>query len=137
MTNTTSIPKLDEKGLRKFAFTMAIVISVLFGIILPYLFDYSIPKWPWLVGLLFIIWGAVLPNTLSYVYYIWMRFGLLISKITTPLIIGILFFLIITPMALLMKIFKNDPLTRKFDKSQKSYRINRDISLQSNFEKPY
>lgn len=61
----------------------------------------------------------LLPKTLNPIYKIWMRFGLIMSKITTPLILGLLFFIIITPMAFLVRIFKSDPMTRKLDHEKK------------------
>ena len=131
------IPKLDAKGLRQFAFTMGIVISILFGLILPYLFSYALPIWPWVVAVVFALWGLIAPKTINPIYLIWMRFGLIMSKITTPLILGILFYLVMTPMGIAMRIFKHDPMARKFDKTKDTYRVLRDTSIQNDIERPY
>ena len=137
MSELHTIPELDSKGLRKFAITMCIIICILFGVIIPYLFEHAWPIWPWLVGIVFLLWGTLLPLTLRPVYYIWMRFGLIMSKITTPLILGILFYLVLTPVGVVMRIFKNDPMSRNIDRTKNSYRKNRDESINTDFEKPY
>ena len=131
------IPELDAKGLRQFALTMAIIICVLFGLVIPFLFKHSLPIWPWVLGAILTIWGFLIPKTLRPIYHLWMRFGLLMSKITTPLILGILFYLIITPMGVVMRIFNKDPMARKFDNEKNSYRVPRDVSIQTDFERPY
>ena len=55
----------------------------------------------------------------------WMRFGLLLHKITNPIIMGLVFFVTVTPTALVMKMMGLDPLNRKIDRNAKSYWINR------------
>ena len=132
-----TIPELDTKGLRQFAFTMSAVICILFGLILPYLLGHAWPKWPWIIGAVFVFWGALIPKTLRPIYQVWMRFGLIMSKITTPLILGILFFLVVTPTGFVMRIFKGDPMGRKFDKTKNSYRVPRDESMRTDFERPF
>ena len=48
------------------------------------------------------LWALLIPDTLNLVYREWMRFGLLLSKVTTPIIMGAVFFLIITPTAIFL-----------------------------------
>ena len=48
-----AIPKLDKKGLRQFGFMFGGIIAGLFGIVLPWLFDFKYPYWPWGVLLVF------------------------------------------------------------------------------------
>ena len=137
MSELHTIPELDAKGLRRFALTMCVIICILFGLAIPFLFGHSWPIWPWLVGMVFLLWGTIAPLTLCPVYHVWMRFGLIMSKITTPLILGILFYLILTPAGLIMRIFNKDPMARKFDKTHDTYRRLRDESIHTDFEKPY
>ena len=75
--------------------------------------------------------------SLQPVYRGWMRFGLFMSGITTPLILGIVFFVLITPMALMLTLRKRDPLMRKMDASTESYRIRNQQAGNSKLEKPY
>jgi hypothetical protein len=62
------------------------------------------------LGGLLVLAGLTLPSRLGPVFRGWMAFGLLISKVTTPLFMGLLYFVAITPMGLLMRLFGRQPL---------------------------
>jgi hypothetical protein len=53
----------------------------------------------------------------------WMRFGAVMKKVTTPLILSIIYFVLITPLGLVMRVFGSDPLTRKLGNSVNTYRL--------------
>ena len=59
-----TIPELDKAGLRKFGFTTGAIVAVLFGLVLPYLFDLAWPRWPWVIAVVLFAWGAIAPATL-------------------------------------------------------------------------
>ena len=63
--------------------------------------------------------------------------GLLLNKITTPLIMGIVFFLVIAPFALVLRVIGKDPLRRSYDQSVSSYRIETDQTNQNDLENPF
>ena len=54
----------------------------------------------------------------------WMRFGLLLHKIVNPVIMGLVFFLTVTPTALIMRALGKDPLRRRLDK-ERDYLLDR------------
>ena len=137
MARATDIPELDAKGLRQFAFTMGVIIAALFGVLLPWLWNASFPVWPWVFASLFAVWGAAAPTSLRPVYRAWMRFGLLLNRIMTPVILGIVFYLVITPMAIVMRIRGRDTMARSFDSESKSYRLKSKRSPIEKMEKPY
>ena len=62
-----------------------------------------LPLWPWVIFGVLAVLGLVAPMALNPVYKIWMRFGLIMSKIMTPLIMGIVFYFVITPVGLFRK----------------------------------
>jgi len=130
------IPELDRKGLREFGLVTGGIVAGLFGLFFPWLLERSLPLWPWIVFGVLGVWGLIAPLSLRPVYRGWMRFGLMLSKVTTPLIMGIVFFVVITPVALILKIVGNDPMTRKFDDSE-SYRVPTKKAPTENLEKPY
>ncbi len=117
-----SIPELDRKGLRDFGLVTGAIVAALFGLFFPWLLERSLPLWPWALFAVLGIWGLLAPMSLRPVYRVWMRFGLLMSRVTTPLIMGIVFFLMITPMALVLKLLGKDAMARKLDNSM-SYRV--------------
>lgn len=81
----------------------------------------------WLLGLsgLFLVLAFTVPQALTPLNHIWFKFGLLLHKIVNPLVMGVLFFLTITPMALILRLMGKDPLRRKFDPAASSYWISR------------
>lgn len=131
------VPDIDRKGLREFGVVTGGVIALLFGLLLPWLFEFSYPTWPWMVFLILGSWGLIAPASLRPVYNMWMRFALLLSKVTTPLFLGIVFFTVFFPTALILKIFGKDPMQRKFDSTATSYRVSSPPAQANDLEKPF
>jgi hypothetical protein len=131
------IPQLDRKGLRDFGITTGALIAALFGLLFPWLLNLDFPIWPWILFGLLTALGLIIPQALRPVYEGWMRFGLLMSRITTPLVLGIVFFGIVLPMGLIMRLGRRDPMARKFDGSLLSYRVTSDKPSRDNMERPF
>jgi hypothetical protein len=66
-----------------------------------------------------------------------MRFGLLLNRIVTPVILGVLFFFIITPTSALMRLLRRDTMARSFDEEAKSYRVPSAKRPKSHMERPF
>ena len=132
-----AIPTLDAKGLREFGIVTGAIVAVLFGLFFPWVFDASFPLWPWVFFAVFAAWGLAAPNSLSGVYRVWMRFGLLMSKVTTPLIMGAVFYLVIAPVALILRVVRWDAMRRKFDPAADSYRIGSRSPTKESLERPF
>jgi hypothetical protein len=130
------IKDLDRKGLREFGLTTGGIVAVLFGLFFPWVLERPIPRWPWVIAGVLIAWGLVAPMSLQPVYRGWMKFGLLLSKITTPIIMGIVFYLVVTPMGIVRRMTGNDSLARRFDASA-SYRVPSPKPPAKNLEKPF
>ena len=73
-----------------------------------------------LVSVGFLCITLVKPDALFRLNQIWMQFGLLLGKIVSPIVLGILFFALFTPIAMLMRVFKRDEL-RLVMKPESSY----------------
>jgi large-conductance mechanosensitive channel len=106
---------------------LGIVFSIVFMIIAlwPLIGDGAIRLWALIVAGAFLALGLIAPKLLKPLNWVWFRFGLLLHKIINPIIMALLFFTTVTPIALMMKIFGKDSLHRKFDASAKSYWIER------------
>jgi Saxitoxin biosynthesis operon protein SxtJ len=72
-----------------------------------------VPTVFWVIGGALVGGGLLLPGTLGPVYRAWMRFGLALSKVTTPLVMGVIYFGLFTPMGLLRRAFGRDALVRR------------------------
>jgi len=68
-----------------------------------------------LLGAPLVLAGLILPGRLGPVYRAWMGFALLLSKVTTPIFMGITFFLVIGPVALIMRLLGKNPMVRRED----------------------
>ena len=135
--NTSTIQKLDARELRSFGLSTGAIVAVLFGALIPWIWGLKYPVWPWVILAVLGFWAMIMPKSLRPVYRLWMRIGLLISKLTTPIILGIVFFLVIVPVGLVLRIFSRDPLNRKFDSDVGTYRIEKDSQSAEALEKPY
>ncbi len=137
MSTAHPIPVLDRKGLREFGLVTGGIVAVLFGLFFPWLLDRPIPRWPWVIFGVLAVMGLAVPLALGPVYRTWMKFGLLMSKIMTPLIMGIVFFLTVTPMALLVRLLGKDYMARRLDRGATSYRIPSEATPPKRLEKPF
>lgn len=136
-TQAESIPELDAVGLRKFGLTTGAIVAGLFGLLLPWVWEFSFPIWPWIFFGVFGIWAMAAPTTMRAVYRGWMRIGLAISKVTTPLILGTVFFVLIMPVGLLMRLFRWDPMRRKLDLDVQTYRVEKRGASTGSLENPF
>ena len=134
---THTIPELDRSGLRQFGITTGVIVAVLFGVFFPWLLNLGFVLWPWVLCGILALMGLVAPMSLRPVYTVWMRFGLMMSRFTTPLIMGLVFFLVITPVALIMKLLGKDPMRRKLAQDQATYRVNSARSARERLERPF
>jgi Kef-type K+ transport system membrane component KefB len=118
-----SVPELDRRGLRRFGLVTGAIVAALFGLVLPWLLGRAMPVWPWVVFAGLSIWALIAAASLRMVYRSWMRLALLLNKVTTPVIMGVIFLLLIVPIAMIMRTAGRDRLRREFDESVDSYRI--------------
>ncbi len=86
----------------------------------PILNNESLRVWSLIISLVFFLLGIINSKLLFPFNKAWSKFGIILGKIVSPVIMGIIFFIIITPIGLLMRILKKDLLNLKFNK-EKSY----------------
>ena len=99
--------------------SFGIVFFIVFFLIsiYPLVNSESIRIWSLIVSLIFLTLGAINSKLLSPLNKVWFKFGLLLGRIISPIVMGIIFFLVVTPIALLMRILKKDLLNLKFTKN--------------------
>ena len=107
--------------------SFGIVFFVFFLIIsiLPLLNENGIRKWSIGISLLFLILGLLNSKFLTPLNKLWFKFGLLLGSIVAPIVMGVVFFLVITPTGFLLKLFGKDILNKKYNIKKKTYWINR------------
>lgn len=108
--------------------SFGIVFTVVFSIIgcWPLLGGGTPHIWALMVAGLFLASAIFRPSLLAPLNKLWARFGLLLHSVTNPIIMGLVFFLAVTPTALVLKILGKDPLRRKIDAAAETYWIDRE-----------
>jgi|TARA_B100000959_G_scaffold190615_1_gene199301 hypothetical protein len=81
--------------------------------------------WSIVIAVIFLILGLLNSKLLTPLNKLWFKFGLFLGSIISPIIMGIIFFLVIAPTGLVMKLMGKDLLDKKYDNKKKSYWINR------------
>ena len=77
----------------------------------------NIRIWSLIISLIFLILGLLDSKILNPFNILWFKFGIILGRIISPIIMFIIFFFVVTPIALLMKLLKKNPLNLKFNKS--------------------
>ena len=134
---TREIPELNRKDLRNFAWMFAAVVAGLFGLILPWLLDLDWPSSPWVIAMVFFVWGLVAPNTLRLFYRLWMRIGFVMNFFVTRIVLGVVFFIGLLPYGLVFRLRGKDPMHRKWTRDSDSYRVPSHKPSSRHMENPY
>ena len=105
-----------------------IVFTVVFVLIgcWPLLFSNPPRIWSLAVAAVFLGLAFLYPRALAPLNALWTRFGLLLHRVVNPLILGLIFYVVITPSGLLRQWLRRDPLNLDFDREAKSYWIERE-----------
>ena len=104
--------------------SFGIVFFIVFLLIAlyPYTYNGEIRIWSVTISLFFLVLGILNSKILTPLNKIWFRFGVFLGKIISPLIMGIIFFMVVTPIGLIMRLIGKDVLNLRYNK-EKSYWI--------------
>jgi hypothetical protein len=86
--------------------------------------------WSVTLSLIFLIITIIRPNLFKYLNRFWIKFGMLLGKIISPIVMSLVFFFVVTPIGILVRILKKDVMALKRGASS-SYWINRKDKIQS------
>lgn len=133
------IPDLDSKGLRQFGLMLGGILALGFGLLLPWLWNWGIlPNFYWgAAGVIVMVWALLAPDTMRSLYNGWMHIAMAIGSVINAIIMAIVFFIIITPMAIIMRMLGKDPMRRTLDKNVTSYRVSSKVAARNHVERPY
>ena len=115
----------SKKKYREFGLILGIFIPIIFGYFIPQLKNARFNYGTLYLGISLIIIGLINPLLLKYPYKIWNKFGYILGWINSRIILTLLFFAVLLPISLFMKITGYDPLKRKERKANFSYRENK------------
>ena len=106
------------------SFGLVFFIVFLLIALYPLLKDNDLRIWSLVISFIFLILGLIDSKILTPLNRLWFKFGLLLGKFISPLIMGIIFFIVVTPTGIIMRLFKKDLLNLKYNKKE-SYWINK------------
>lgn len=127
---------MNRKEYRKFGIIMALMVALFFGIVLPWIFSWETSNIPWLIAVSLILLALLVPKMLVVIYKPWMLLGNILAYINTRIILGIVFFGMFMPIALILKIMNKHPIRTKIY-TQSSYWEHKQVQDRQHMEKIY
>jgi len=109
---TKAAPAVGPRELRSFGLLMGAVVVALFGLLLPWLLERPLPVWPWVTAAAFALPALLWPAALRPLHAAWMRFGHVMGALNAYLILGLVFFAVLTPMGWVMRLLGINPLLK-------------------------
>ena len=111
--------------------TFGILFFIFFLIIglYPLKSDEAIRVWSVVLSLVLLIITIIKPNLFTFLNKFWIKFGILLGKIISPIVMGLVFFFVVTPIGILVRVLKKDVMGLK--RGESSYWINREDKVQA------
>jgi|WetSurMetagenome_2_1015567.scaffolds.fasta_scaffold14051_5 hypothetical protein len=125
---STELAKLkqDRAALRNFGLTMAAALALI-GLAMRYVGHHpGRAFWTWMVAAAFLLLGLVAPRALREIHRVWMGLAFVLGWLVSRIILCAVFFGIITPIAVVMKLAGTDVLREKIDRNAATYWIPRE-----------
>ena len=117
--------KFKTKGSSNRSFGLLFFFVFLIISLWPLLNEAPLRIWSIVIAIIFLILGLINSKLLTPLNILWFKFGMFLGSIVSPIAMGIVFFLVITPTGFIMKMMNRDLLNKKYDNKKKSYWINR------------
>jgi hypothetical protein len=136
MPMPTENQEISNIELRKFGLLTSALLILFFVFLIPWVWSLTYPLWPWVVGAVMGAVALIAPAGLRPVYKVWMRFAEALGWLNTRIILSAVFYLIFVPFGLVMRVF-NDPMRRKMNAGEGSYRVSSRSPKTENMEKPF
>jgi hypothetical protein len=113
--------------------SFGLVFTAVFAVVglWPVVHGEPIRFWVILIAAGFLAISIGFPRALYPLNRAWFHFGMLLGRLVSPIVMALLFFIAVTPTALVMRLFGKDPLRLKLDRSLESYWIDRDRAAES------
>ena len=113
---------IKASSIRSFGIVFFFVFTII--ALYPLLNNHGIRFWSLIVGFIFLFLGLVNSPLLKPLNLIWFKFGIFLGKLIAPIMMGIVYFIVVFPTFLILKLFKRNYLNIKYDRNKSSYWIN-------------
>ncbi len=113
----------DSRDLRRFALGLGVLVSVLFGLALPWLRTAPYRAWPWLVGGTLVLLGLAWPRGVHPLYRAWRPIGRAVALVNTWLLLSLVYLCVLLPLGWLLRLTGRLQYRTGFDRRAASYRV--------------
>ena len=134
--NTPTRPVTTLKEIRSFGFIFSLLIVLIFGALLPWLFNQSMSVWPFVVSTVTALLALLAPSSLRPLHGLFIKLGTVLGFINTRILLFIIFFGLFLPVSIIMWLVRRDILGRK-PSTVDSYRKPSQPRPSDHFERPY
>jgi len=111
--------RLDRQNLKKFGITLGVAFALISLLI--FIRQKHSPAPTLIASVIFFILALAIPGILRPVYIVWMKLAFILGWINTRIVLLIFFYLVFTPIGLLLRIFGRDLLDKRVEKDKASY----------------
>lgn len=122
--------------LRSFGFLVGGIFAAI-GVFPAVVRGAELRTWALIVAACLVLPAAVFPAALSPVYKVWMKVGHLLGLLNNRIILGFVFYVLMTPLGGILKLLKKDPLDKKFDSTRSTYRVHREARSGTHMDKQF
>ena len=116
---------ISYKKLREFGLLIGLGFPLLIGWLIPAITGHGLRAWTLWVGFLGLLIGLTSPSLLYYPYKFWMQLGLILGWINSRIVLGLVYMIVLLPIAFIMRLIGYDPLRTK-QRGEKTYREKRE-----------
>ena len=127
----------ESKEQKTFGQVIGLAVAIIFGLLLPWLFDKDYLWWPWCTALVLWFFAYTYPLALRPVSKAWLTMGHWLCWFNTRVILGLMYYTIFFITGLAMRVMGKDPMARKLDDSIESYRVKSSIRSKNHVERPF
>ena len=109
-----NLPKLPSNRNFGIVFFLVFLIISLY----PLTFNQGLAKWALVISIIFLALGLINSKILTPLNRLWFKFGIFLGRVISPIIMALIFFLVVTPIGLIMRLFGKDVLNLKYNKNR-------------------
>jgi cation transporter-like permease len=132
--NDSSQPATTTRDLRIFGLVFGTAFGLMMGLGIPLLRHRQLLPWPWAVTAAVWLLAVAVPESLRGFHVLWTGFGRKVGLIQTRIMLGIVFFLVVTPLGWLMRLFRR---RASFDPAARTYRVPSVARSPQSMERPF
>ena len=129
MTDSTNFSKIGHGSEKSFGIVFTIVF-LLFALY-PITNSKDINLWALIIAAILLMLSFIKPKALSFLNILWHKFGLMLGRITSPILMFLIYFVTVIPTGFIMKLLGKDLLSQKLNKNLNSYWVKRDKPIGS------